>query len=88
MANTELMNGTNSERSQHEALVLAQQVGGLDRWTSVILDQGMLDAVSRTDQTCLGIGVQLTREGSWWGKGGSVVVTASSLLLISLDESK
>eukprot|EP00961_Rhodomonas_salina_P267260 3611380-Rhodomonas_salina.2 len=31
---------------------------------------GMLDAVGRTDQTRLGIGVQLTREGSWWGKGG------------------
>eukprot|EP00961_Rhodomonas_salina_P107785 1451220-Rhodomonas_salina.1 len=31
---------------------------------------GMLDAVGQTDQTRLGIRVQLTREGSWWGKGG------------------
>eukprot|EP00961_Rhodomonas_salina_P202815 2736218-Rhodomonas_salina.2 len=52
--------------------VLSQQGGGLDRWAMVTLDLGMLDAVGRTDQTRVGLGVQLSREGSWWGKGGSV----------------
>eukprot|EP00961_Rhodomonas_salina_P242062 3270133-Rhodomonas_salina.1 len=40
-----------------------------------LFSQGMLDAVCQTDLTCLGIGVQVTREGSWWGKGGLVAAT-------------
>eukprot|EP00961_Rhodomonas_salina_P069897 938609-Rhodomonas_salina.1 len=41
----------------------------------MLFSHGMLDAVGRTDWTCLGTGPQLTREGSWWGKGGWGVAT-------------
>eukprot|EP00961_Rhodomonas_salina_P124128 1673001-Rhodomonas_salina.1 len=43
----------------------------------------MLDAVGRTDWTCLGTGVQLTREDSWWGKGGWEVATVATTSSVS-----